>query len=646
VQFLAPLWLALAGAAAVPLLLHLLRRRAGVRVPFPAARYLARAEQEHSARVRLRNWLLLALRVLALVCVALAAARPLVGGGAGGRAPAALAVVLDNSASSSLVAGGRPVLDALREQALAALDRAGTRDRVWLVTAGGQVTGGGVEAARAAARAAPALAGAGDLPAAVDRAAALAGGAGLGPGAVVVVTDGQAAAWTRPVRTGAGRVAVVSPGTPAPADRAVLDAAAVPSRWSPAGDVTGQLSAPGDWQAVLDDGSGRTVATARGVADAAGARVRVTLRPDARGWLAGALRVAPDEWRASDARHFAVLVADPPAAVADASAGPFAEAAVAALAAAGRVRPVAGATGVRVAEPPAAGRLPAVLVAPADGARLGAANQALARLGVPWRFGALVTAPARARLRADEPAAAGARPADSLPPVAVARRWRLERVGAAVADTLADVGGDAWAVAGEGYVLLASPLDPAWTDFPVRAAFVPWLDAAVARRLAGGGRAERAAPGAAVRAPAGADVLLGPVAPGAGSDGVARPATTPVAGGSAAVPDAVGVYFWLRAGARVGALVVDPEPAELTLARLGDAELAARVGSGGRGRARVGRDGGAAAGALLEGAGRRPAAGLFAAAALLALAAEGLAARPGRRRPAAPAAPRAAARAA
>jgi hypothetical protein len=108
----------------------------------------------------------------------------------------------------------------------------------------------------------------------------------------------------------------------------------------------------------------------------------------------------------------------------------------------------------------------------------------------------------------------------------------------------------------------------------------------------------------------------------------------------------VGVYFWLRAGARVGALVVDPEPAELTLARLGDAELAARVGSGGRGRARVGRDGGAAAGALLEGAGRRPAAGLFAAAALLALAAEGLAARPGRRRPPAPAAPRAAARAA
>ncbi len=106
-QFLAPLWLALAGAAAVPLLLHLLRRRSGVRVPFPAARYLARAEQERSAHVQLRNWLLLALRVLALVLVALAAARPLVGAaaGVGGRAPAALAVVLDNSLSTAAVAG-------------------------------------------------------------------------------------------------------------------------------------------------------------------------------------------------------------------------------------------------------------------------------------------------------------------------------------------------------------------------------------------------------------------------------------------------------------------------------------------------------------------------------------------------------------
>ena len=47
-SFLAPFYLLLAGAAAVPLLLHLLRRRVATRVDFPAARYLLRAEQEHS----------------------------------------------------------------------------------------------------------------------------------------------------------------------------------------------------------------------------------------------------------------------------------------------------------------------------------------------------------------------------------------------------------------------------------------------------------------------------------------------------------------------------------------------------------------------------------------------------------------------
>lgn len=626
-QFLAPLWLALAGAAAVPLLLHLLRRQTGVRIAFPAARYLARAEQEHSARVRLRNWLLLLLRVLALVLVALAAARPLVGVRAGGRAPAALAVVLDNSLSTTAVAGGRPVLDGLRAQALAALGRTGARDRVWLVTADGRVTGGDVAAVRAAVRGAAALAGAGDLPGALARAVALAAGAGLGPGAVVVVTDGQATAWSRPVRAGRVRVAVVAPNTPAPVDRAVLDVAPVPARWSPAGEVVGRLSAPGTWQVTLADSAGRPAASARGTAEAGdGDRVHVTLRPAVRGWLAGTLATAPDEWRGSDVRHFAVLVADPPAVAVDASAGPFAATALAALEATGRVRASAVAA-ARIAEPVAAGRLPAVLVAPADGARLGAANQALARLGVPWRFGALVTTPARARLRPVDGSTTSAAGPDSLAAVDVARRWRLERAGAATADTLADVGGEPWAVAGDGYVLLASPLDPAWTSFPLRAAFVPWLDAVLARRLAGGGRAVAVPPGARVRAPAGADVLAGPSPP-------ANSAVT--AGAEVTAPDRPGVYFWLRAGARLGALVVDPEPGELALARLDPAALAARVqADAGRG-ARATADGAGAAGALLEGPGRRPAAGLFAAAALLALAAEALAARP--RRAAGPAA--------
>src|SRR5436305_2046193 len=99
--FLAPLYLLLAGAIAVPLLIHLLRRRIGSRVEFPAARYLARAEQEHSRTLKLRNLLLMLLRVLALLAIAVAAARPVARWMGAGHAPTALALVVDPAAAGS-----------------------------------------------------------------------------------------------------------------------------------------------------------------------------------------------------------------------------------------------------------------------------------------------------------------------------------------------------------------------------------------------------------------------------------------------------------------------------------------------------------------------------------------------------------------
>ena len=75
-SFLAPLYLSLVGAIAVPLLIHLWRRKIGSRVEFPAARYLERAEKEHSRTLKIRNLLLMFLRVLALLAIATAAARP------------------------------------------------------------------------------------------------------------------------------------------------------------------------------------------------------------------------------------------------------------------------------------------------------------------------------------------------------------------------------------------------------------------------------------------------------------------------------------------------------------------------------------------------------------------------------------------
>ena len=140
-SFLAPFALLLASAAAVPLLLHLLRHRTGEKIDFPAVRYMLRAEREHSRELKIRNLLLMVLRVAIVLALAFAASRPIGRLFGGSHAPTALAIVLDNSLSTSAVADGTPVLARLKDAARGAVGRATTGDRVWLVTADAHVVG-------------------------------------------------------------------------------------------------------------------------------------------------------------------------------------------------------------------------------------------------------------------------------------------------------------------------------------------------------------------------------------------------------------------------------------------------------------------------------------------------------------------------
>ena len=228
IGFLSPLWLLAALAAGVPLILHLLRRRTGAAIEFPAARWLARAEREHSRSLRLRNLLLMLLRVFAVLLLALAAARPVARLPGAGHAPTAIAIVLDNSLSASAVVNGRPVLDDLKARALAVVRRAGTGDRLWLVTADGAVQGGTAGAVGAAIARATPLAGAGSVAQAVRAAAALAAAAPEEAHELAIVTDAQASAWPHRISLGGVRVSVYSPDAPPPKDHAVVLAAAEP----------------------------------------------------------------------------------------------------------------------------------------------------------------------------------------------------------------------------------------------------------------------------------------------------------------------------------------------------------------------------------------------------------------------------------
>src|SRR4249920_1739817 len=102
VFFLYPLFLFGLAAASLPVLIHLLNRRRLKRIRFPAVRFILLSQKRISRSYRLRHWLLLALRTLAVVFLALLLANPIFQTGAGlfdGSGPVALVVLLDNSLS-------------------------------------------------------------------------------------------------------------------------------------------------------------------------------------------------------------------------------------------------------------------------------------------------------------------------------------------------------------------------------------------------------------------------------------------------------------------------------------------------------------------------------------------------------------------
>ena len=545
-SFLAPLYLLLAGAVAIPLFLHLRRRRIENTVDFPAVRYLERAEKENVRQLKVRNLLLMFLRIATVLAIAFAAARPIGAFFGAGHVPTALAIVLDNSLSTSAIVNGQPLLATLRQQALDAANAASRSDRVWLVTVDGTVTGGTVDAVRQAITRTDVFQGRGDLANAVTRATGLVVGAGLDGRQVVVVTDGQATTWNAPVATGDVHLSVLAPGGAAPRNRAVVLAEARPPRWTPRGMVVARarLTDSATYRIALGE---RTLA--RGTARD-GEDLTVRAAPPERGWQAGVVELEPDELRADDARYFAVWLGAAPLVRPEPSAGLFLRTAVDALVQDARV-----ALGNEVALAPADGaaRLPALLVAPSDPSRLGGANRTLERLGIPWRFGAP---------RRDETTVRGER----FDGVRATLRFPLEAQAGAAADTVATAGGAPWIVAGDGYVIIGSPLDPAATDLPLRASFVPWLGDVIAQRLSGAASAElTAVPGGPLRLPAGVESLEG-------SDGQ----SIAVSAGSAAPPRA-GVYYLRRGTERVGALVVNAEAEESDLARLPIAALRDRV---------------------------------------------------------------------
>jgi hypothetical protein len=136
-SFLNPLYLIGALAAAVPIVIHLINRRRAPVHRFPAMAYLLGAKKRRSRQFRVRHLVLLALRMAALVLLALALARPFLATEGAAQAaldPAQAVIIVDTSMSMGLKGDAGDRLEVAGRAVERALDDLGPGPRVSVVT--------------------------------------------------------------------------------------------------------------------------------------------------------------------------------------------------------------------------------------------------------------------------------------------------------------------------------------------------------------------------------------------------------------------------------------------------------------------------------------------------------------------------------
>ncbi|MCA8973311.1 MAG: BatA domain-containing protein [Planctomycetes bacterium] len=114
--FLNPLLLWALPLAAVPIIIHILNRRRFKKVPWAAMEFLLRAMKRNRKRLRLEQWLVLLLRVLAVLLLALLVARPQLGGGGLIGTVTHHVVMLDDSASMTQRSGSATLFERAQDR--------------------------------------------------------------------------------------------------------------------------------------------------------------------------------------------------------------------------------------------------------------------------------------------------------------------------------------------------------------------------------------------------------------------------------------------------------------------------------------------------------------------------------------------------
>ena len=326
-SFLNPLALLAMAAVAVPLFVHFFNLRQPQTVDFSSLEFVEAVQETAVQRVRIQEWLLLLLRMLAIACLVLAFARPTLTGAWSGVAPAVRTVhglVVDNSLSMGTDAeAGGSALDAARRQAGDVLDGAGENDDLLVWPTAQTGTGrpqpsDNVDAARqrmnrlSPQSGAPSLArsivqasqsvAAVDAPRRVVHVASDLRGRTLGDSVATAVPEGvqvqlRPVAARTPTNVGIADVTVVSrivePGQPVQIEATLVNYG------------TERLV---DYVSSVYLAGNRVAQTTATLEPGLETTVSFTVTPQARGWLEGAVAVEGDGFPADDRHHFTLHV--------------------------------------------------------------------------------------------------------------------------------------------------------------------------------------------------------------------------------------------------------------------------------------------------------------------------------------------------
>jgi len=131
--FLNPLVLFGLAAAGIPILIHLLQLKKLKPIEFSSIRFLKEIQHASAKRVKLRDYLLLLLRSLAIACLVVAFARPALKGFGSGSSKTASAVIIDDSPSTTARNEYGQIFDQLKNTASGLVNNFNVGDNVDLI---------------------------------------------------------------------------------------------------------------------------------------------------------------------------------------------------------------------------------------------------------------------------------------------------------------------------------------------------------------------------------------------------------------------------------------------------------------------------------------------------------------------------------